>query len=325
MPFSLRLTSPRRLLLLSLADDPVYADLELQWVDEPDLGGQGLVLLAVHRTDSTTDVMVDERVRLPEADYDVAGGIASFRRVPFEPARFEVDTAGVDLDVGTVLPDGRAVEVTIRERLSRPRWAVDMLAPAGAAMRSPRFFPFFWMGDIGFLRWRGATVDVRVAGEQRTVVRRGLPWRLVRYATSPMTAVWNEAADGPVTVDDSNELLRLTVERAGHCLTIEHDPAFPDVARLQQGAIQSGRVRAGVDGRDQFGGTWRVRRTAEAAEIVIDIDRPWHPGPQPMLARGVFALLAVFRTWPTTYRWQAVVDLVQRPPTMRSAWSRTSS
>jgi hypothetical protein len=50
-------------------------------VDQPDLGGQGLVLFAVHRTDSTTDVMVDERVRLPEADYEVAGGVASFRRV----------------------------------------------------------------------------------------------------------------------------------------------------------------------------------------------------------------------------------------------------
>lgn len=72
-----------------------------------------------------------------------------------------------------------------------------------------------------------------------------------------------------------------------------------------------GRVRACVEGRDQFGGTWRIRRTAEAAEIAID--RPWHPGPQPMLARGVFALLTVFRTWPTTYRCHAAVDL-SRPP-----------
>jgi hypothetical protein len=324
VPFSLRLTSPRRLLLVSLADDPVYADLEVQWVDEPDLGGAGLVLLAVRRSDATTDVQVDERVRLPRADYEVAAGTRSFRRVPFAPGRFEVDQGGVDLDLGTTLPDGRALTVRIRERLTGPRWAVDMLAPAGAGMTRPRFFPFFWMGEIGFLRWRGATVEVRVDGTPRRVVRVGVPWRLVRYATAPMTAVWNEATDSPVTDNDEMALTRLAVQRGGHVLSVQHDPAFPDVATMRPGATASGRVSACVDGRAQFGGRWWARRKNESAEIEIILDRPWDPGPQPALARAVFSLLRVFRTWPTTYRWQATVDLSQHPPTIRGAWSRTS-
>jgi hypothetical protein len=324
VPFTLRLTSPRRLLLLSLADDPVYADLEVQWVDEPALGGAGLVLLAVRRDDSTTDVHVDERVRLPRADYEVAGGISSFRQVRFAPARFVVDERGVDLELGTTLADGRAITIRIRERLTGPRWAVDMLAPAGASMTRPRFFALFWMGEIGFLRWRDATVEVYIDAEQRTVVRRGVPWRLVRYATAPMTAVWNEAGDGPAAFADDDAIGTLAVERGGHVLSVEHDPPFPDVAAMRPGAAQSGRVTACVDGRAQLGGQWWVQRTDDSAEIGLAVDQPWNPGPQPALARAVFTLLRVFRTWPTTYRWRATVDLAPNPPTIRSSWLRTS-
>lgn len=323
-PFSLRLTCPRRLLLLSLADDPVYSDVEVQWVAEPDLGREGVVVLAIRRADSTTDVHIDERLRLPRSDYDVAGGVASFQQVPMRPSQFDVDDAGVDLDVGTNLADGRMLRIRIRERLSGPRWSVDMLAPAGVSMTRPAFFPFFWMGEIGFLRWRGATVEVSIDGERRRVVRLGMPWRLTRYATAPMTALWNATAEGPVAVDDQPELAVLRVERDGHSLAIEHTPPVPDVAGLEPGTTSTGRVTACVDGRPQFGGSWSVARGHDTATIGIDIDQPWQPGAQPRLAAAVFALLRVFRTWPTTYRWRAVVDLSSPPPTISSAWTRTS-
>ena len=322
-PFSLRLTCPRRLLLLSLADDPVYGDVEVQWVHEPDLGGHGVVVLAIRRADSTTDVHVDDRVRLPAADYQVAGGVASFQHVPMSPARFDVDDGGVDLDVGTTLADGRVLRIRIRERLRRPRWSVDMLAPAGVSMTRPAFFPFFWMGEIGFLRWRDATVDVRIDGQPRRVVRLGVPWRLTRYATAPMTALWNENTDGPVAVDDGPELAVLSVQRDGRTLRVEHSPPVPDLNSLTPGDEVGGRVEALVDGQTQFGGTWQAGREQDRVVLGIDIDQPWDPGRQPRIAQAVFGLLRVFRTWPTTYRWRATIDLTQTPPTMRSRWERT--
>jgi hypothetical protein len=321
-PFSLRLTSPRRLLLLSLADDPVYKDLEVQWVHDDERDVSGMVLLAIRLADSRTDVLVDNRLDLPREDYEVAGGISAFEQVRMEPARFQVDSGGVDLELGTTLADGRTLRMRIRERLTRRRWAVNMLAPAGASMQHPRFFPFFWMGEIGFLRWRGATVEVLVDGQQRRVVRLGVPWRLTRYATAPMTALWNESADGPVEIDGQPSLSTLSVTRGGHELSIEHVPPVPDVADLLPGDIRSGRARARVDGRTQIAGSWTVRRFEEAADISIEVDQPWDPGPQPAIARAVFALLKVFRTWPTTYRWQAHIDLRPSPPTIRSGWLR---
>jgi hypothetical protein len=71
------------------------------------------------------------------AGYQVAGAAASFQHVPMDPARFDVDNAGVDLDVGTTLADGRVLRLRIRERQRGPRWSVDMLAPAGVSMTRP--------------------------------------------------------------------------------------------------------------------------------------------------------------------------------------------
>lgn len=325
VPFSLRLTSPRRLMLLSLADDPVYRDLEVQWVDEPDVGGTGLVLLAVRRAGGATDVHVDSRLRVPRADYEVAGGVRAYVPTPMSPARFEVDEAGLDVELGTTLADGRRLELRVRESRHSPRATVDMLAPAGHSMRSPRFFPFFWMGQIGFLRWPGANVDVQVDGHRRRVVRAGLPWLLTRYATAPMTALWNEASDGPVPACDGDELAAVQVERDGHRLSIDHDPPFPDVATVRPGAQVAGRVAAAVDGRPQFGGRYWAVRDADTVWVGIDVDQPWDPGPQPWPAAAVFATLRVFRTWPTTYRWRATLTLDGPAPTMRAGWSRTSS
>lgn len=324
VPLSLRLTRPRRLLLVSLADDPVYGDIEVQWVDEPELGGQGAVVLAVRRADATADVLVDQRVRLPRADYEVAAGLASFSHVPVHPARFEVDEQGLDVDVGAVLPDGRTFRLTIRERLTGARRSVDMLAPAGHSMTEPRFFPLFWMGEMGFLRWRGAGVIARVDDCPRRMVRVGVPWRLARYATAPMTAVWNEAYAGPLPHGDPGDLARLEARRDGHVLAIVHDPPFPDVSAIAPGARVEGRVTAVVDGRAQLGGRYWASRDADLVRAGIDIDQPWDPGPQPTVVALVFRVLPVFRSWPTTYRWRAMIDLGVPEPTLRSGWSRTS-
>lgn len=324
VPMSLRLTRPRRLMLISLAHDPVYGDIEVQWVDEPELGGQGIVLLAVRRADGTADVLVDERLRLPRADYDVAAGLASFHPARMQPARFVVDERGVDADVATLLPDGRSFHLTVRERLTGARTSVDMLAPAGHSMTQPRFFPFFWMGEIGFVRWRGAQVTVRVDGRSSRVVRVGVPWRLARYATAPMTALWNEAYVGPVPRGDLADLAMLEVRRDGHALTIVHDPPFPDVSAMPPGMRTHGRVTASVDGRAQLGGRYWARRDADVVRAGVDIDQQWDPGPQPAMVAAVFRMLTVFRTWPTTYRWRATIDLGADEPTLSGGWMRTA-
>ena len=119
VPFSLRLTSPVRLLLLSLADDESCTDLEVQWVDDPDRGGQGAVLLAVRR-DGTADVHVDRRLTLPRADYEVGAGTHRFGPAAMDLCRFEVTAAGVQVDLGLTRHDGRDLHLVVHEARTSP-------------------------------------------------------------------------------------------------------------------------------------------------------------------------------------------------------------
>jgi hypothetical protein len=337
VPVSLRLTPPLRLMLLTLADDPVYADIEVQWVRDAS-GTQGLVLLAVHRDAGTADVTVQQGLTVGRADYDIGAGLASFDSAEFAPARFDLTEQGVQLDLGVTLRDGRYLQMQIHEARRAPRPLVRMLAPAGHSMTDPQFFPFFWMDDIWFLRWRGARVRVTVDGRPRRVTRLGAPWRLARYAAHPLTGLLSPQQDGPLPsvpdvpgehrlddclaqVADGPVLTRVSARRDDRVLAVTFDPPLVDLAALPQGPSH-GRVTLWASDRPLLGGAWTSSRSGSMVRLTLNVDQPWDPGPQPPAAAGVFRALTVFRTWPTTYRWEATVELSGDTPTMRSRWTR---
>ncbi len=339
VPFSLRLTPPLRLLLITLADDSVYADLEVQWARDTS-GNEGAVVLAVRRADGTADVHVQDTLDLAAADYDIGAGLASFTSVHVDSAAFVITPRGVRLDVTLPLADGRVLEVVVEEARRGPRPLVRMLAPAGHAMTDPQFFPFFWMHDIWFLRWRGATVRVTVDGQARRVRRVGAPWQLARYAVHPLTGLLCPRHDGavPVVPDEPGRhrlagstvqvvagpaLQGLTVARGEQSLGITFEPPVPELDAAPRGTTD-GRFTLWAGGRPQLGGSYAITSGPGAARLALVVDRPWDPGPQPASARAVFRALAVFRTWPTTYRWDATLRLGDRPALMTSRWTRTT-
>lgn len=339
VPFSLRLTPPLRLLLITLADDPVYADLEVQWARDAS-GAEGAVVLAVRRDDGTADVHVQDTLDLSRGDYDIGAGLASFTTVPFRSAAFAITPRGVQLDVAFRLADGRMLQVVVEEARQGPRPLVRMLAPAGHAMTDPQFFPFFWMHDIWFLRWRGAAVRVTADGQPRRVRRVGAPWQLARYAVHPLTGLLCARHDGavPVVPDEPGHhalagstvrvvagpaLQGITATRGEQSLAITFEPPVPELAAAPRGTT-NGRFTLWAGGRPQLGGSCAISSGPGAARLSLVVDRPWDPGPQPASARAVFRALAVFRTWPTTYRWDATVRLEDRPALMTSRWTRSS-
>jgi hypothetical protein len=339
VPFSLRLTPPLRLLLITLADDPVYADLEVQWARDAS-GTEGAVVLAVRRDDGTADVHVQDTLDLSRADYDIGAGLASFASVRFRTAEFVITPRGVQLDVAFRLADGRVLQVVVEEARRGPRPLVRMLAPAGHAMTDPQFFPFFWMHDIWFLSWRGATVRVTVDGQPRRVRRVGAPWQLARYAVHPLTGLLCARHDGavPEVPDEPGRhplagssvqvvagpaLQGITAARGEQSLAITFEPPVPELAAAPRGPTD-GRFTLWAGGRAQLGGSYAISAEPGAARLSLVVDQPWDPGPQPTSARAVFRALAIFRTWPTTYRWDATVRLDDLPAVMTSRWTRTT-
>lgn len=338
VPFSLRLTPPVRLLLLTLADDPVYGDVEVQWARD-DSGAEGMVVLAVHRRDGRADVYVQDTLSLSRGDYDIGAGLASFRSLPFGTAGFELSRRGVHLDVGFLLVDGREFRLAVGEARRGPRPLVRMLAPAGHAMTDPRFFPFFWMDDIWFLRWRGARVHVSVDGRSRRVRRVAAPWQLARYAVHPLTGLFCQQHEGPVPVvpDEPGQyslegstvwvvagpaLQSITAARGEQSLAVSFEPPVPELTALP-GGTTAGHFSLWAGERSQLGGTYSIVVRDSAVRLSLVIDQPWDPGPQPPAAGAVFRALRVFRSWPTTYAWDASVTRDGEELRMASRWTRT--
>ena len=56
-------------------------------------------------------------------------------------------------------------------------------------------------------------------------------------------------------------------------------------------------------------GAWTARRRRDRAELELVVTRGWRPAGLPPLMAAVTRAAPVFRSWPTTYRWSATVDL----------------
>lgn len=341
VPFSLRINPVQRLLLLSFGGNDAYTGLEVQRFDDPRTGS-GLAVL-VTRKDGRAEVYWEPGLRLNREHYTINEGLASWQSAAMSRSRFDLTSRGVQLDLQLQLADGRELQLAITESSKRQPRRFTLLAPAGHAMKDPGFFPLFWMNDFSFVSARRRRIGLTIGGDRRRPVRIGVPWRLPRYGAAPVTAVWNARHDGAVPVVEARgagsydidgttmdlveheHVLGIAAIRATNGerrLAVVHVPPVPDLASLPDGYAYSGTVSVTVDDVDQFGGSYTIRRRGSEVVLEMDVDRPWQPHDPRRTVRMLFGALRFFRTWPTTYRWRAAIDLARSPATMRSGWSR---
>ena len=112
------------------------------------------------------------------------------------------------------------------------------------------------------------------------------------------------------------------VDVDGHVARIHRDPALPDPSTLPDGAVRQGTWWVTVDDARLTGGEWTAERCGDMVTIDLVVTERWRPRGLPPLMRVVTLMVPVFRRWPTTYRWRAVVTLGDAP-VLRSAWERT--
>ena len=100
----------------------------------------------------------------------------------------------------------------------------------------------------------------------------------------------------------------------------QFDPARPSIDQHVVLAQANGS-RARVVPRERVVDGVRV---ADRVELTLDSTAPWRPGPLPLVMRIVTRVVPVFRAWPQTYRWRAVIAL-GASPTLTSRWERTGT
>ena len=326
-PFELTVEPIPRMLNCELADDPTYDGVELQWFDDA-LRGRGMLVFLSRRADRTVDYYPQRGLAVDPTGYELGAGSGAWTPTDFDAARLEIAADGVDAEARFTDVEGRPIEIRVDDRDGRRRRRARLLAPVSSSIDHPTALLVVWLHGFDLVRASGKAPLIRIAGRDARIG--ALPAgalhrrRLVKYAGPLCTVRLNPEHDGPLRTSGWDTPDHMRVEQGGHSALLTLDPAFSDLRTLPDTAERSGGWRIDVDGAAVTGGTWWVRRTGEAANLGLDVERPWQPGPLPPLMRVVTRALPVFRQWPTTYRWRASLSLGP-DARMTSGWERTDT
>jgi hypothetical protein len=226
----------------------------------------------------------------------------------------------------------------VDDRDDRRRRRASLLAPVGAGIDRPTALLLVWLHGFDLVRVTGRRPTIRIGG--REAATGSLPGarlhrrRLIKYAMPLCAVEVNRSQDGPLPVagvgwrleatPDGSGVLAVAAEQSGHSARMLLEPALPDPRALADGTVEEGRWHVVVDGARLTGGTWSAERDGDLVRFVLGVTERWRPGRLPWLMQVVTLVMPVFRRWPTTYRWQAVVRLGSAP-TMTSGWERVGS
>ena len=262
VPFQLSMAPIARIALMDFSGDVTYRGLEVQRIDDPGGAGEGTVVLMA-RLDGATDVYFEPHLELDRAGYEwVSNGLAGWFATVMSASHFEVTPMGLQLDIRFALADGRDFDLRIHERSSERRMRFTLLAPAGHGSANPTFLPVFWLPNTTFVRRRASSIDVRIGGQRRPLVRAPIPWKRARYCAGPVLGVWNEQHDGPlaavpitpgshhipdgaveVVQDQGAPALREIAATCGpRRLAVLHEPPIPSLGQLHDAALLKGCV-----------------------------------------------------------------------------------
>jgi len=139
----------------------------------------------------------------------------------------------------------------------------------------------------------------------------------------------NRTENGNVTYELVNngghrEIRRMSTTNNKHRINIDFSPSVPDIACLRDGVKMDGDFVITTDGAaGSVRGVYRVSRRENEVEMSIHPDKGWIPNEKRLILKVLFILVKVFRDWPKSYAWSAIINFGSaKHPLMKSAWRR---
>ena len=313
-PPLLRTDACAAMLNFEIADHPVYDGLELQWFDDA-THGTGMLAFLGRRDSHVFDYYAQRGLRLDPADYQIGAGTGAWVETDITDALLEISDDGVHAAALFTDVDGRRIEVRVDDRDGRRRRRGGLLAPVSAAIESPSSLFLVWLPAFDLVRTGGHPPVLRIGDADLKVGK--LPGeglhrrRLIKYG-APVVSIEvlpDPRSDGPADVQPPGPAHDGVAEAAAAGVTVRlaFHPPLPDLTALPDGARRDGSWSVSADAGRLTGGRWFVERDGDQVQAGLDVTERWRPRRLPLLMRVLTTVVPVFRRWPTTYRWRAVL------------------
>lgn len=350
-PFRIDIDPMKRLLLVNFEQDPdtTYVGFEPQVFDDS-VNGTGHLVIG-WRQDGKVDVFHQPGLHLDAAKYDIAGkGLAHMVARELAGATYEIDDFGVQAHYAFQDIHNRTVIINIHERNPRARQPFGLLAPMGDAAEAPSSMPLVLLHDFYFVRKRRTAFEISIDGKRHQPDVLPIPMDFTRmyftrYSPRPLIATLNPAFEGilePFEVpvgepavqvgqttlafewtDNKPALKRMTRKNEVHPLDLRFSRPFPDITALADGIRLAGNFE--IEGHPSTGriaGTYTVEKNDGHITVKMIPAQGWQPRPTKFSLRLLYTVASVFRKWPATYEWTALLQKEETGYAMRSAWRR---
>ena len=347
-PFSLSIDDMEHLMLINFEKDPdkYYNTFELQ--QARDNTGSKRLLVIAYRNDGGADVY--HQPGYPLASQESLLNDVNFTVCPLEGARFEVDNERLDLFFAFKDRYGRGIRVKVVEDRKPRKKPFFLLAPIGTLAKLPMSFPVYSLYGMSFAKRSHTEIEILVGEVRHRPDTFPLPLDgarnyFSRYSADTFNVDWNRnfhgqlqpllpGEDNRAVKGDANfelanngghpEIRRMNATNSKHRLTIDFSPPVPDIACLRDGLEIDGGFMITTDGAaGSVRGVYHVRSRGDDIEMSIHPDKGWIPNEKRLILKLLFQVVKVFKEWPKSYSWNAIINLGSaKYPVMQSSWRR---
>ena len=336
------------LILVNFEKDPdkYYNTFELQ--QARDNTGSKRLLVIAYRNDGGADVY--HQPGYPLASQESLLNEVNFTVCLLEGAKFDVDDERLDVFFAFTDRYGRGIRVKASEDRRPRKKPFFLLAPIGTLAKQPKSFPVYSLFGMSFAKRKHTDIEILVDGVKHKPDTFPLPVDgarnyFSRYSADTFNVDWNRnfkgqllpflpAEDNRVRHGDATyelvnngghyEIRQMSASNRNHRLSIDFTPPVPDIACLIDGLEMDGEFVIATDGAaGSVRGVYHVRSRGNAVEIRIHPEKGWIPGEKRLILRLLFSIVKVFKEWPKSYAWNAMINFGSaNHPVMKSSWER---
>lgn len=347
-PFSLSFDEMEHLILINFEKDPdeYYNTFELQ--KACDRTGMARLLVIAYRNDGGADIY--HQPGYPLASQDSLLNDTNFTVCPLEEAKFEVDDERLDVSFAFTDRYNRNIAVKVNENRKPRKKPFFLLAPIGVLAKKPQSFPVYSLSGMSFAKRKYTDIEIRIGKAQHKPDTFPLPVDCAknyfsRYSPDTFNVDWNKnfqdqllplfpgedkkAENNNVIYElvnngGHNEIFRMSAENRKHRINIEFMPPVPDIVCLRDGIRMDGDFIITTDcSRGYIRGKFHVGRQGNETIMSLHPNQGWVPNEKRLILKLLFRIVKVFRDWPMSYEWNAVINSGNTGnPFMKSSWKR---